>query len=139
MLGNLVLNRFLPETALIPVHRSGLTTQFPSLSQFPELKKNNGRASLCVNNLIAVYTAILPQPMQNPFRFAAQMPGPVYHPALTYSSQIHQTSPHSHRHHHSGRCPRCSVHTHTGTLPNCKWQLEHLMLTRESKKKKKKV
>lgn len=43
------------------------------------------------------------------------------------SSQIHQTSPHSHRRHHSGRCPRCTVHMHTGIPPSCRWQLEHLM------------
>lgn len=73
--------------------------------------------------------------MQNPFRFATLMLGQGHHPVLTYSSQIHQTSPRSHHHHHSGRCPRCSVHMHTGTPPSCRWQLEHLMLTRESKKK----
>lgn len=61
--------------------------------------------------------------------------GQRHHPVLTYSSQIHQTSPHSHHHHRSGRCPRCSVRMHTGTPPSCRWQLEHLMLTRESKKK----
>jgi len=88
-----------------------------------------------VNNQIAVYTANPFQTMQNPFRFTTQMLGRVYNPTLTYSSLIHQTSLHSHHHHHSGRCPRCSVHTHTGTPPSCRWLLEHLMLTRESKKK----